>query len=106
MVSSSNHARAIAGGGGRWVTYLRCMASSKVLRELFRGLARASKTFHLRVGPIEASGVPAILVAVTGVVLAGGIAHTLARNADRLPETLKEARGLAESLRERKALNP
>lgn len=65
----------------------------------FRGLSRVTRTFKLEVGPLKAQGVPAVLVAVTGVVLAGGIARALSQGADRLPETLREARGLAQSLR-------
>lgn len=61
----------------------------------FKGLAKVTKTFSLEVGPVRAQGVPAILVAVTGVVLAGGVAKALMQSSDRLPETLREARSLA-----------
>lgn len=70
-----------------------------VVRTIFRGIARTSKTYTLELGPLRATGVPALLFAVSGVVLAGGIAALLARGASRLPETLSEARGLADSLR-------
>ena len=57
-------------------------------------------TFSIEVGPIRASGVPAILLAVTGIVLAAGIAR-------RLPETLHEAERLAQTLRgDQRRLNP
>jgi hypothetical protein len=65
----------------------------------FKGLARVTRSFKLEVGPLKAEGVPAVLVAVTGVVLAAGVARALAQGSDRLPETLREARGLAQSLR-------
>ncbi len=65
----------------------------------FKGLSRVTRTFRLEVGPLKAQGVPAILAAVTGVVLAAGIAKALSQSSDRLPETLREARGLAQSLR-------
>ncbi|MDQ2872697.1 MAG: DUF2863 family protein [Candidatus Eremiobacteraeota bacterium] len=65
----------------------------------FKGLSRLTRTFRLEVGPLKAQGVPAILTAVTGVVLAAGVAKALAQSSDRLPETLREARGLAQSLR-------
>ena len=83
------------------------MAKSGVVKAVFRGLARMQQAFTIEVGPIRASGVPAILVGVSGIVLAGGVASILAKNAERLPETLREARGLAETLRgDRARLNP
>lgn len=79
----------------------------RVMRRLFRGVARVQRTFEIRIGPIHARGVPAILVGVTGVVVGSGIAAMLSRAAERLPETLREARGLAESIRaNRSHLNP
>ena len=68
------------------------------LRAFFRGLARVQRTFTIEIGPLRASGVPAILIGVTGIVLAGGITAALSKGATRLPETLGEARGLAEAL--------
>jgi hypothetical protein len=77
-----------------------------VVKAVFRGIASTQKSFTIEVGPLRATGVPAILVAVTGIVLAAGASSVLARNAARLPETLREARGLAEALRgERPRLN-
>jgi hypothetical protein len=71
------------------------------LRAFFRGLARVQRTFTIEIGPLRASGVPAILIGVTGIVLASGVTAALAKGATRLPETLGEARGLAEALNER-----
>jgi hypothetical protein len=68
------------------------------LRAFFRGIARVQKTFTIEFGPLRASGVPAILVGVTGIVLASGVTAALSKGATRLPETLGEARGLAEAL--------
>jgi hypothetical protein len=65
----------------------------------FRGLARLVREFRIEIGPIRAQGPPAILVAVTGVVLASGVAAALARSAPQLPETLREANVLARTLR-------
>ncbi|MGH8163963.1 MAG: hypothetical protein ACREP1_06480 [Rhodanobacteraceae bacterium] len=65
----------------------------------FKGLARVTRSFKLEIGPIRAAGVPAVLIAVSGIVLAAGIAKALSQGSDRLPETLREARGLAETLR-------
>jgi hypothetical protein len=67
--------------------------------KFFKGLARVTKTFSLEVGPLRAQGVPAVLVAVTGVVAAAGVARALAKSSDRLPETLREARALAQTFK-------
>ena len=69
------------------------------LSKYFRGLAKVTKTFKIEAGPFRAQGVPAVLVAVTGVVMAAGVAKALAMSSDRLPETLREARALAQTLR-------
>ncbi len=71
---------------------------AKNLRAFFRGVARLQRSFSIEVGPLRATGVPAILLGVTGIVLASGVTAALARGATRLPETLGEARGLAEAL--------
>ena len=79
----------------------------RTFKALFRGIARVQETFEINIGPIHARGVPAILVGVTGIVIASGITAMLAKSAERLPETLREARGLSESLRgNRTPLNP
>jgi hypothetical protein len=67
-------------------------------------MARVQRTFRLELGPFRASGVPAILVGVTGIVLASGITAALSKGAMRLPEALGEARGLAEALNARPRL--
>jgi hypothetical protein len=71
---------------------------SSIVKAIFRGLERGYKSFSIEIGPLRATGVPAILIGVTGIVLASGITAALAKSADRLPETLSEARGLAEAL--------
>jgi hypothetical protein len=68
------------------------------IRALFRGLARWQRTFAIEIGPLRASGIPAVLVGVTGIILASGVTAALAKGATRLPETLSEARGLADAL--------
>jgi hypothetical protein len=68
------------------------------LRAFFRGLARIQRTFTIEIGPLRARGVPAVLIGVTGIVLASGVTAALAKGSTRLPETLSEARGLAEAL--------
>ena len=72
---------------------------ASLLKAFFRGVSRVTKTFSIEIGPLKAAGVPAILVGVTGVVVAGGIAAALSKGAPRLPETLGQARGLAEALK-------
>ena len=71
---------------------------ARVLRAILRGIARVQRTFTIEVGPLRASGVPAILVGVTGIILASGVTAALAKGASRLPETLGEARNLADAL--------
>jgi hypothetical protein len=68
------------------------------MRAFFRGLARVQRTFAIELGPFRATGVPAILIGVTGIVLASGVTAALSKGSTRLPETLGEARGLAEAL--------
>jgi hypothetical protein len=68
------------------------------MRAFLRGIARLQRTFTIEVGPLRATGVPAILIGVTGIVLASGVTAALAKGATRLPEALGEARGLAEAL--------
>ncbi len=72
-----------------------------MLRAFLRGVARVQRTFTLEVGPLRASGVPAILLGVTGIILASGVTAALAKGASRLPETLGEARNLADALNAR-----
>ena len=57
---------------------------------------RASK---IRIGPIGAEGVPAILLGAAGIVVAAGAMRAIAVGAPNLPETLRELRGLIESTR-------
>jgi hypothetical protein len=71
-----------------------------IVRAVFRGIARMQKTFTVEVGPLRATGIPAILLGVSGIVLASGVTAALAKGATRLPETLSEARALAEALRQ------
>lgn len=81
--------------------------TASIIRALSKGMARVQQTFSIEVGPVRATGVPAVLVAVTGVVVGAGIASMIARAGARLPETLREAQGLAQTLRgDRPRLNP
>lgn len=71
---------------------------ARTVRAVFRGLARLQKTFTIEVGPLRATGMPALLLGVGGIVLASGLTAALIRSANRLPETLGEVRGLAETV--------
>jgi hypothetical protein len=71
---------------------------SSTIRAIFRGIARVHKTFTIEIGSFRATGVPAILVGVSGIVVASGVAAVLVNGANRMPETLNAARGLAEAL--------
>jgi len=68
-------------------------------KKFFKGMARVTRSFQLEVGPVRAQGVPAILVSVTGLVVAAGVARALTQHSERLPETLREARALAQTFR-------
>ena len=70
----------------------------KGLRAFLRGIARLQRTFTIEIGPLRATGVPAVLIGVTGIVLASGVTVALSKGSTRLPEALGEARGLAEAL--------
>ncbi|HTU81615.1 MAG TPA: hypothetical protein VMF61_05775 [Candidatus Acidoferrales bacterium] len=72
--------------------------SSNRIKAFLRGMARLQRAFTIELGPVRASGVPAILLGVSGIVLASGVTAALAKGATRLPETLSEARGLAEAI--------
>lgn len=69
------------------------------LGKALKALARVTRTFSIEAGPFRAKGVPAVLVGVTGIVVAAGIANALIKSSDRLPETLREARELAQLVR-------
>jgi hypothetical protein len=80
---------------------------SATLKAFFKGLTRLERHYTLEVGPVRATGVPAVLLGVCGIIAASGVAAFLARSAERLPETLGEAKGLAQTLRgDRPRLNP
>ncbi len=61
-----------------------------------RSLVKASR---LRLGGLQARGVPAILCGAAVVVLASGVSEALKRSASLLPETLREARAFWLALR-------
>jgi hypothetical protein len=62
-------------------------------------LVRMFKSFELRIGGVEARGIPAVIMACAGMVLAVGAVRALNRNAPVLPEAFREAKGLLEAIR-------
>ncbi len=60
-------------------------------------VARMLRFSKVRIGGLRASGVPAILFGVSTVVLAFGVARSLATIAPLLPETLRETKQLIET---------
>jgi hypothetical protein len=77
------------------------------VKAIFRGINKLMRSYQLEIGPVRAQGIPALLIAVGGIVVAGGVASALSRAGSRLPETLREAQGLASTLRgEPRRLNP
>lgn len=74
------------------------MAKKRSVLDLIdaRPLVKGSR---LRLGTLEARGVPAILFGVAAIVLAAGASATLRRAAALLPETLREARLLWTTVR-------
>jgi hypothetical protein len=61
--------------------------------------ARVLRASRVRVGPLRASGAPAIFLGIATVILAAGVARTLGTLAPMLPETLRETKGLIETAR-------
>jgi hypothetical protein len=64
--------------------------------DVFPRLLRASK---IRVGDVRATGVPAILIGVSAVIIAAGVTRSMAAIAPQLPEALRETKSLLESAR-------
>jgi hypothetical protein len=64
-----------------------------------RNLARVFKSFRISVGGFEAEGIPAVVLAWAGVVVAVGLVRAMDRNAPVLPEAFREAKGLLEAIR-------
>jgi hypothetical protein len=71
------------------------------MKAFFRGVRRVQETFEIRFGSLRARGVPAVLLGVSSIIVASGVAAALSKSAARLPETLGEARGLAEVMNAR-----
>jgi hypothetical protein len=67
--------------------------------------ARVLRASRLRFGKLRATGVPAILIGVAGVIIAAGVARSLGTIAPMLPETLRELKSLVETGRTPRPLN-
>ena len=59
--------------------------------------ARVLRASRVRIGSLRASGAPAILLGVSSVILAVGVARSLAALAPMLPEALRETKSLIET---------
>jgi hypothetical protein len=59
--------------------------------------ARVLRASKLRFGGFRATGLPAILLGVSAVVLAGGVARSLSAFVPMLPETLRETKNVIET---------
>ena len=57
------------------------------------------KRSRLRIGAIDARGVPAVLIGVSAIVAAAGTARVLHKTAAVLPEALRETRQLLLAVR-------
>jgi hypothetical protein len=68
--------------------------------------ARVLRASRLRIGRVRATGVPAILLGVAGVILAAGASRSLGTIAPMLPETLRELKSLVDARRDAKPLRP
>ncbi len=64
-----------------------------------KDVARVARSFKIEVGGFRAQGAPAVILALSGLTLAVGVVRMIAQNAGVLPETLREAKGLVDSLR-------
>lgn len=73
-------------------------------RRLFK-LARDSR---ITAGRLEIAGIPAILIGVSGIIVATGVARALVEGAHTMPDVLREAKLLIEVSRgsRERALRP
>jgi hypothetical protein len=69
-------------------------------KKFFKNASRVARSFRIEAGPFRAQGAPAVLVALSGVLVAAAIARAIVTSSDRLPEMLREARALAQSMRD------
>ena len=61
--------------------------------------ARVLRASKLRFGSFRAQGVPAILLGVSGIIVAAGAARILFAATPMLPEVLRETKSLLEATR-------
>jgi hypothetical protein len=67
-----------------------------------RDLWRLTKKAKLSYGGFRATGLPAIIISLSGLVLASGVARAIACSAATLPETFREGRSLVDAARTKK----
>ncbi len=62
-----------------------------------KSAAEVLRASRIRFGKLRVTGVPAILVGVSTVVIAAGFAASMREVAPKLPEILREATGMLET---------
>jgi hypothetical protein len=68
----------------------------------FRDLVRLTTKAKLTYGEFRATGLPAVIISLSGLVLASGVARAIASSAASLPETFREGRAMIEAGKARK----
>jgi hypothetical protein len=68
--------------------------------------ARVLRASRIRIGKVRATGVPAILIGVAGVIVAAGVSRSFRTIAPMLPETLRELKSLVDAGRDARTLKP
>jgi hypothetical protein len=68
--------------------------------------ARVLRASRIRFGGVRAVGVPAILIGVSGVIMAAGLSRSFRAIAPMLPETLRELKSLVDAGRDARTLKP
>lgn len=62
----------------------------------FKNAARLARAFRIEYKDFKATGAPAVLIALSGLVLAAGTMRALREAAPVVPEALREVRALME----------
>lgn len=62
----------------------------------FKQAARLARAFRIEYRDFKATGAPAVIISVTGLVVAAGLMRALREAAPMVPETLREVRALVE----------
>jgi hypothetical protein len=68
----------------------------------FRDLGRLTRKAKITYGDFRATGLPAVIISLSGLILASGVARALASSAASLPETFREGRAMLEGAKHKK----